>query len=96
MDKVISSVDEVIADIPDGAVIAIGGFFACGVPRALLQGLIKKGVKDLRLITGCGAMLGASEELTQLVKNKQISVIVDSYGLFRSARKGQEDQDGLP
>jgi 3-oxoacid CoA-transferase A subunit len=91
MDKVINSVEEALADIPDGAVIAIGGFFAAGVPRALLQGLINKGVKDLRLITGCGALLGASEELTQLVQNKQLSVVVDSYGLFRSASKGLED-----
>ena len=91
MDKVFSSTEEAIADIPDGAVIAIGGFFAAGVPRALLQALIAKGVKDLRLITGCGALLGASEELKELVKNKQLAMVVDSYGLFRSASKGLED-----
>ena len=53
MDKVFPSPEEAIADIKDGAMIAIPGFFACGVPRALLQALIKKGVKkpdlDLRL-----------------------------------------------
>jgi 3-oxoacid CoA-transferase A subunit len=88
MDKVISSTEEAIADIPDGAVIAIGGFFTAGVPRILLQALITRGVKKLCLITGCGALLGAPDELDRLVKNGQIERITDSYGLYRSASKG--------
>jgi 3-oxoacid CoA-transferase A subunit len=91
MDKVYSSVDEAIADVPDGATIAIPGFFAAGVPRVLLQALIKKGVKNITLACGCGPMLGAVEELTQLVKNKQIKKVIDSYGLYRSATKGLQD-----
>jgi len=42
MDKVYQKIEEAIADVNDGAVIAIGGFFACGVPRLLLQALIDK------------------------------------------------------
>ena len=91
MDKTYVNVEEAIADVPDGAVIAIPGFFAAGVPRILLQALIKKGVKDITLACGCGPMLGAIEELTQLVKNKQIKKVIDSYGLFRSATKGLQD-----
>ena len=45
MDKVFPSVEEAVADIPDGSMIAIPGFFACGVPRALLNALIKKGTQ---------------------------------------------------
>jgi len=30
MDKVYQKIEEAIADVNDGAVIAIGGFFACG------------------------------------------------------------------
>ena len=91
MDKTYPSVEEAIADVPDGAVIAIPGFFAAGVPRILLQALIKKGVKELTLACGCGPLLGAAEELTQLVKNKQIKKVIDSYGLYRSATKGLQD-----
>jgi 3-oxoacid CoA-transferase subunit A len=91
LDKVYSSVDEAIADIKDGAMIAIPGFFACGVPRALLQAVIKKGTKDLTLTCGCGPLLGAAEELRALVKNNQIKKVIDSYGLFRSASKGMQD-----
>jgi len=91
MDKVWNGVDEAIADVEDGATVAIPGFFAAGVPRVLLQALIAKGTKNLTLACGCGPLLGASEELGQLVKNKQIKKVIDSYGLYRSASKGIQD-----
>jgi 3-oxoacid CoA-transferase subunit A len=91
LEKLYPSIDEAIADIQDGAMIAIPGFFACGVPRALLQALIKKGTKDLTLTCGCGPLLGAAEELRTLVKNGQLKKVIDSYGLFRSASKGMQD-----
>ncbi len=83
--------EEAISDIKDGAAIAIGGFFTAGVPRILLRAIIARGLKNLRLVCGCGPLLGAPEELAQLVKNKQIMRIVDSYGLYRSASKGAQD-----
>jgi 3-oxoacid CoA-transferase subunit A len=91
LDKVYPSIDEAIADIKDGAMIAIPGFFACGVPRALLQAIIKKGTRDLTLTCGCGPLLGAADELRTLVQNNQIKKVIDSYGLFRSASKGMQD-----
>lgn len=91
MEKVYPSIDEAVADIEDGAMIAIPGFFACGVPRALLQAIIKKGTRDLTLTCGCGPLLGAADELRALVKNNQIKKVIDSYGLFRSASKGMQD-----
>lgn len=91
MDKVVSSLEEAIADVKDGALIAIPGFFACGVPRALLQALIKKGVKDLTLTCGCGPLVGASQELRAMVSNGQVKKVIDSYGLDRSASKGMQN-----
>jgi len=91
MNKVLPSLEEAIADIKDGAIIAIPGFFACGVPRALLQALIKKGTKNLTLTCGCGPLLGAADELKQLTLNGQLKKVIDSYGLFRSASKGMQD-----
>lgn len=91
MDKVIASLEEAIIDVHDGATIAVPGFFACGVPRALLGALVKKGVRNLTLTCGCGPLLGAASELKALVKNGQIKKVVDSYGLFRSASKGMQD-----
>ncbi|MFC1932490.1 CoA transferase subunit A [Chloroflexota bacterium] len=91
MDKVWNTVEEAIVDVEDGATIAIPGFFAAGVPRILLRALIAKGTKNLTLACGCGPLLGASEELAELVKNKQIKKVIDSYGLYRSASKGMQD-----
>lgn len=91
MDKVVSSLEEAIADVKDGSMIAIPGFFACGVPRALLKALIKKGVKDLTLTCGCGPLVGASAELRAMVQNGQIKKVIDSYGLDRSASKGMQN-----
>ena len=91
MNKVYPSIDETIDDIQDGAMIAIPGFFACGVPRELLQAIIRKGTKNLTLTCGCGPLLGAASELRALVKNGQLKKVIDSYGLFRSASKGMQD-----
>lgn len=91
MNKVWSSAEEAIADIEDGARIAVGGFFTAGVPRILLRALIARRVKNLIFLCGCGPLLGAYEELVQLVENKQIRRIADSYGLFRSTSKGEQD-----
>jgi len=43
--------EEAIADVNDGAIIAIAGFFACGVPRLLLRALIAKKVKKWKEFT---------------------------------------------
>jgi len=88
MNKTFKTVEEAIADIRDGSVIGIGGFFAAGVPRTLIQALIKKGTKDLTVCCGSGPLLGAYGELDQLVAQNQIKKLIDSYGLFRSATKG--------
>jgi len=88
MNKVTASVEEAISDIQDGAIVAMGGFFAAGVPRVLLQALIAKGTKNLTLCCGSGPLLGALNELDGLVAGKQIRKVIDSYGLFRSATKG--------
>lgn len=90
MNKVYSNTEQAIADIRDGAMIAIPGFFAAGVPRILLRALIAKEVKNLTLACGVGPLLGAVGELDELVKNRQIKKVIDSYPLFRSASKGMQ------
>lgn len=90
MNKVVNEIEEALSGIEDGQMIAIGGFFAAGVPRILLRALIAKGVKNLTLTCGSGPLLGAKDELNELVSNRQIRKLIDSYGLFRSATKGAE------
>ncbi len=55
MDKVVASAREAVADIPDGAVLAVGGFGLCGVPFALIDALLEQGTRDLTTISNnCG------------------------------------------
>jgi len=89
MNKAQPSPEQAISDIDNGAMIAIPGFFAAGVPRILLRALIAKGVKNLTLACGVGPLLGAVDELEELVRNGQIRKVIDSYPLFRSASKGR-------
>lgn len=90
MNKTVRNSEEALAGIADGAIIAIGGFFAAGVPRLLLRALIEKGTKELTLACGSGPLLGARNELDSLLKNNQIKKVIDSYPLFRSATKGAQ------
>ena len=44
------SLDEAVADIPDGAKLGLGGWIFNSQPMALVRALIRKGVKDLDLL----------------------------------------------
>jgi 3-oxoacid CoA-transferase subunit A len=55
MDKVVASAREAVADISDGATLAVGGFGLCGVPIKLIDALLEQGTKDLITISNnCG------------------------------------------
>jgi 3-oxoacid CoA-transferase subunit A len=55
MDKVVASAREAVADIPDGAVLAVGGFGLCGVPIKLIDALLEQGASGLTTISNnCG------------------------------------------
>lgn len=55
MDKVVAGAAEAVADIPDGASLAVGGFGPCGVPDALIRALLATGSRDLEIVSNnCG------------------------------------------
>src|SRR3954447_9196651 len=55
MDKVFASPEEAVADIRDGAVLAVGGFGLCGVPIKLIDALLEQGASGLTTISNtCG------------------------------------------
>jgi acyl CoA:acetate/3-ketoacid CoA transferase alpha subunit len=49
--KVYASLDEVVADIPDGSTVMVPGFAGVGVPRNLLAALNRQGAKGLTTIS---------------------------------------------
>jgi len=67
IDKVVASAAEAVADVPNGASLAVGGFGLCGIPETLIEALLNLGVTDLATVSnncgvdewGLGMLLGA-------------------------------------
>jgi 3-oxoacid CoA-transferase A subunit len=77
MDKVIVTAAEAVADIPNGASIASGGFGICGIPAVLIDALVERGINQLEVFSNnCGT---DGVGLGKLLENKQIRRIVASY-----------------
>ena len=54
-DKVVATAAEAVADIPDGASLAVGGFGLCGNPIALIEALLAQGTSGLSVVSNnCG------------------------------------------
>ncbi|GAA2333526.1 hypothetical protein GCM10010431_65850 [Streptomyces kunmingensis] len=55
MDKVIACAAEAVADIPDGASLAVGGFGLSGIPAVLIDSLHAQGATGLTVVSNnCG------------------------------------------
>jgi len=75
--KITATIHEAIGDIPDGAVVMIGGFGEAGSPIELIHALIDHGARDLTVInnnTGNGQV-----GLAALIGNGQVRKMVCSY-----------------
>jgi 3-oxoacid CoA-transferase subunit A len=77
MDKVVPSAAEAVADIPDGASLAVGGFGLCGIPSVLIAALLEAGKTELEVISNnCGV---DDWGLGLLLRAKRIRRMVSSY-----------------
>jgi 3-oxoacid CoA-transferase subunit A len=55
VDKVVSTATEAVADIGDGATLAVGGFGLCGIPSVLIDALLANGASNLAVVSNnCG------------------------------------------
>lgn len=55
LDKVVADATAAVADIPDGASLAVGGFGLCGNPMGLIEALLEQGATDLEIVSNnCG------------------------------------------
>lgn len=77
MDKVVASAAEAVADIPDGARLAVGGFGLCGVPSVLIEALLESGVTNLEAVSNnCGV---DDWGLGRLLMNTRLRRMISSY-----------------
>jgi len=51
MNKVVSSAQDAVALVPDGATIMMGGFGLCGIPENLIAALHRRGTRGLTVIS---------------------------------------------
>ena len=75
--KIVGSLEEAVADIPDGAHVMFGGFGGAGFPNNLIQALSRRGIKDITAISNnCGTREG---ELGIMFKNGQVKRVICSF-----------------
>ncbi|WP_394843577.1 3-oxoacid CoA-transferase subunit A [Pendulispora brunnea] len=51
IDKRVSSIQEAVAGIQDGATVLVGGFGSVGQPNALIDALIEQGARELTIVS---------------------------------------------
>ncbi|MER5293443.1 CoA transferase subunit A [Streptomyces pharetrae] len=77
MDKVVAGAAEAVADVGDGASLAVGGFGLSGVPNVLIGALYERGVTGLSVVSNnCGAM---ESGLAVLLAAGRIARVTGSY-----------------
>lgn len=77
MNKVVANADEALHDVPDGAVLMLGGFGLCGIPENCIAALVRKGIKELTCISNNAGVDDFG--LGLLLKTRQIKKMLSSY-----------------
>ncbi len=77
MNKVISSAEESVARIPDGATIMMGGFGLCGIPENLIAALRARGTRNLTVISNNAGIDDFG--IGVLLKTRQVRKMISTY-----------------
>lgn len=77
MNKVVTTAEQAIHDIHDGAVIMLGGFGLCGIPENCITALVKKGIKGLTCISNNAGVDDFGIGL--MLQQKQVKKMISSY-----------------
>ncbi|MEX1077838.1 MAG: 3-oxoacid CoA-transferase subunit A [Homoserinimonas sp.] len=77
IDKVVSSVEEAVAGVPQGATVMIGGFGRAGQPVELIDALIAQGASDLTIVSNNAG--NGDVGLAALLSARRVRKIVCSF-----------------
>ena len=72
-----TTAEKAVERVTDGMTLMMGGFGLCGIPEMLIQALLKKGCKDLTIISNNGGVDDAGIGL--LIANNQVKKMISSY-----------------
>jgi 3-oxoacid CoA-transferase len=91
MDKVIASPEQAVADIFDGATVALAGFgLAHRFPTSLLLALKDKGSRDLTVV--CNSLGAPGQKGQMLVENKQVKKLIAAFSTRAGMMTAAEEQ----
>ena len=77
MNKVFADASEAVHDIPDDAVLMLGGFGLCGIPENCIDALTRLGIRRLTCISNNAGVDDFG--LGLLLKTRQIKKMISSY-----------------
>jgi 3-oxoacid CoA-transferase subunit A len=77
MNKVVAEADAAIQDVRDGASILMGGFGVCGIPENLIKALVRKGTRDLTVISNNAGVSDFGIGL--LLQTRQVRRMIATY-----------------
>jgi 3-oxoadipate CoA-transferase alpha subunit len=83
IDKFVRSVAEALAGIKDGSTVLIAGFAQVGEPRALIEGLIETGAKELTVVHNTAGR--GREGVARLIGEGRVRKIVCSFARSRGS-----------
>ena len=83
IDKFVRSVAEALADVRDGSTVLVAGFAQVGEPRALIDGLIEQGAKDLVVVHNTAGR--EREGVARLIGEGRVRKIVCSFARSRGS-----------
>ena len=77
INKVVENADAAVADIPNNAVLMLGGFGLCGIPENGIAALLKRGITGLTCISNNAGVDDFGIGL--MLKTRQVRKMISSY-----------------
>ena len=77
MNKVYPDAKTACADVPDGAILLVGGFGLCGIPEESIFALRDGGAKQLTIVSNNAGT--TNHGLVHLLRNGQVKKMMSSY-----------------
>src|SRR5258708_26443195 len=77
INKIVSTVEEAVGGVNDGATVMIGGFGPAGQPAELIDALIAQGAKDLTIVNNNAG--NGETGLAALLKARRVRKIICSF-----------------
>jgi len=75
--KVFPDAASAIRDLPDGAIVLVGGFGLCGIPEELILALRDLGRRELTIVSNNAGT--TDHGLVHLLRNQQVRKVMASY-----------------